>query len=201
MKLDAASGTIEIEADAEVFERVATRAAELLSSLQRARPSQSPDENEQRLSPAAKPSPATSSEEDTPPRDGDGNSQKQRKPRKKGGGKVKGLKIIDGFLSEEQRISLRQFYNEKAPKNQPEIVAVVCVKLKELTGKDRFTQDEVHTAIQAVNQKTPANLSAVFNNMTSRYGYGNQDDGMFVPNFKCDDFVKHDLPKQKGSDD
>lgn len=78
---------------------------------------------------------------------------------------------------------------------------MLCVKLKGLLGRDRFSQDELHTAIQAVNQKTPSSLAAAINNMISRQKLGKIEEGLFVPNFKCDDLVKHDLPKQKGNDD
>lgn len=78
---------------------------------------------------------------------------------------------------------------------------MLCFKLKQYTGRDAFSQDEIYTAIQAVGQRTPASLSATFNNMTSRHGLGTQEDGKFKPNFKCDDLVNHDLPKQKASND
>ena len=191
MKLDAISGTIEIEADAEDFEKAAKRAAKLLEKL---KPQSNP------ASPSIKnnvQSTATKKDGVATKASATGTSTTDIKPKKttkrKGSGQ-KNHKMVDDLLSELQRKELRKFFEEKDPKSQADIIAVLCVKLEDLTGKQRFTQDEVYTAIQAVDQKTPASLTAAFNNMNVRQHFGSIEDSCFVPNFKCKDHVKLKLP-------
>ena len=119
--------------------------------------------------------------------------EKRASKRKASG--TKALKIIDNLFNEDERAKLREFYAEKAPKSQPDMIATLCVKMEELLKRDRFSPDEVYTAIQAVDEKTPGNITGTFNNMISRNKFGFIDDGMFVPNFVCKDHVKHNLPR------
>ncbi|MBQ4808702.1 hypothetical protein J4717_14590 [Phaeobacter sp. HS012] len=192
LKLDVLAGTIEIDADAEDFERAATKASELLQTLHQS-------------STASRASLSIPLEEAAEPAETSAHDLKQNRPverkspKRKGPG-VRKLAIIDDLLTEQDRQDLRKFYAEKAPKTQAEIIAVLCVKLEALTKKDRFSPDEVYTAIQAVDEKTPANLVATFGNMISRQSFGSIEDGCFVPNFKCKDYVKHNLPKATMTD-
>jgi hypothetical protein len=103
--------------------------------------------------------------------------------------------MVDDLLEEAQRKQLREFYSEKGAANQNEQVAVLAFKLSDLTKREAFSGDEIHTAFQTVGVKTPKNLMAVFGNMTAD-GLGNMADKKFKPNFKCDDLVKHDLPRK-----
>lgn len=189
MKIDALTGILEIEADSKDFGEVADKAVLLLEKL----------ELTQRIG-------TKNNERESEETDEGSDDVKQLESRKPTNGKTKtkrranatkSLKIIGDLLNEEQRKELRAFDAEKSAKAQHEIVAVLCAKMNEMLGKDNFSQDEIHTAIQTVNRKTPSNLGAVFNNMTTRYGFGSQESGHFVPNFKCYDYVKHDLPKSK----
>lgn len=102
-------------------------------------------------------------------------------------------KPVDNLLSEEQRTHLREFYSQKAPSKQNDQVAVLAHKLKQMLGRSGFDGNEIYTAFQVVGTKTPANLAGVFGNMTA-LGFGKVEDKKWIPNFKSDDLVNHDLP-------
>ncbi len=120
---------------------------------------------------------------------------KARSRRKKGSGHAN-WKVLDNLMTEKQRDELRKFYAEKAPGKQNDQVAVLAHKLAEMLGRNEFDGNEIHTAFQAVNAKTPANLTGVFGNMTGE-GLGKVVDKKWTPNFKSSDMVKHDLPAAK----
>lgn len=122
---------------------------------------------------------------------------KSKRRAKVGGGKPKTWSIIDLGLDEDQRNSLRQFYAAKSPKGQGEEVAVLTVKLSEISGKKSFTGDEVHSALKIVDRPTPKNLSAVFGNM-KRDAIGDYKGFDFIVNHLTEDFVKFKLPKVAG---
>lgn len=185
LRIDVKDGTVEIEADAESFGDVMERAEGILdkfASIERPIDNTN-DAEENKLDDTDK----TSATNDQ------GKDSKPKRRRTAGGGKVANWKMIDDLLDEQQRSALKEFFAEKKPSNQNEQVAVLLFKLKELTGRDRFDGNEIHTAVQIVGKKTPGNLTAVFGNMAT-LGLGSQVDKKFVPNFKTDDLVKHDLP-------
>lgn len=120
--------------------------------------------------------------------------KKPKQRRGSGTAKTTNWSMVNNLLDEAGRKALKAFYNEKMPSNQNEQVAVLAIKLQELTGRDGFDGNEIHTAFQIVGKKTPGNLNAVFGNMASA-GLGSQAGKKFKPNFKAGDLVKHDLPK------
>lgn len=196
LEIDVKTGSICVEADSESFDGVMERAESLLDKFKKVESSQSSANNTHQQS-----APQTQKNEDsTSHLDTNGipiNDDKPKaKRRRAGGGKTANWKMVDDLLDETGRQELNSFFEQKAPKNQNEQVAVLIVKLKELTNRDRFDGNDLHTAFQIVGKKTPANLTAVFGNMTG-FGFGKSEDKKFVPNFKCDDFVKYDLPKVK----
>lgn len=187
LKIDLSGGVIEIESDKDSFEKVSDKAASLLEKFQKAETiyesavSQETNEN---------------SNNQTNPIDDFESPPKPKRKKSVGSSKIANWKMIDDFLDESKRIELKKFYNEKSPKNQNEQVAVLSVKLAELTKREAFDGNEIHTAFQIVGKKTPGNLTAVFGNMTGA-GLGSQAGKKFKPNFKAGDLVKHDLPKKK----
>lgn len=189
LKLDASAGTIEIEADADQFESAATRAVELLRSLSGAGLAYTNPSSEKTI---AETKAQTSKQT--------GTKSAEKKPAKRKSSGVRNLNVVEDLLNEEQREELREFYAEKSPKSQTEQVSVLCVKLMEMKEMERFTADDVYTALQAVHEETPKNLAATFNNMITRNDFGKMEDGAFVPNFVCKDFVKLRLPKENSKD-
>jgi hypothetical protein len=120
------------------------------------------------------------------------------KPEKKrrgssGGGKTANWKIADLKLSEPQIEELKAFFIEKQPKGQNHEVAVLAFKLRDLLNQDTFDGNEIHTALAIVGRKTPANLTAVFNNMKAAR-IADSKDRKLVVNFLTDNLVKHSLP-------
>jgi hypothetical protein len=134
--------------------------------------------------------------QETPEADqGAGSDDKPAKKvrRRKGGGHSANWQVIDNLLDDEQRAKLKDFFAEKAPSTQNDKVAVLAFKLEQLTGRSAFDGNELHTAFQAVGEKTPANLSGVFGNMAGK-DMGKVVEKKWTPNFKSKDRVNHDLP-------
>ncbi len=104
---------------------------------------------------------------------------------------------VDLGLSDEQARELRSFFSEKKPRKQNDIVCVVACKLKEFLGKDVFTVDEIFSGIRFLEAvKVPKNLSAVFRN-TANDGNGIAEGNNFTANFATDDHVRLKLPEVK----
>lgn len=188
LKIDIKGGTVEIESDKDSFGAVVQHAEGILDKF-----------TAMDFSSVAQINTPLESDVQTNKRandqNGDEDKSSRRRKRPSGSGKTANWKMIDDLLDEGQRSSLKEFYAEKRPPNQNEQVAVLTFKLKELTGRDGFDGDEIHTAFQVVDKKTPGNLNAVFGNM-AKLGLGKQVDKKFISNFKADDLVKHDLPLQ-----
>jgi hypothetical protein len=193
LKIDARSRTIEIEATGESFESVAIKAESILEKLAELQPEDQDQDQDRHVSPdgegAAESEEEVQGEAKTNTRD----RPSTRKRGRAGSGKTSNWKMVNDLLDEAGRSKLKAFFEEKKPASQNEKVAVLAVKLKELTGRDGFDGNEIYTAFQIVGTKTPANLKAVFGNLTGA-GWGGQLDKKFVPNFKAEDTVKHDLP-------
>lgn len=188
LKIDIKNGTVEIEANGELFEKVSEKAGALLDKFakidfQGSAPSETGESHEREA--------RDDSDENNqhPP------EQKVKKRRASGSARSTNWKMVDNLLDEAGRHSLKAFFEEKMPSGQNEQVAVLTVKLKELTSREGFDGDEIHTAFQIVGKKTPGNLNAVFGNMATA-GLGSQSDKKFKPNFKAGDLVKHDLPRK-----
>ena len=186
LKIDAIQGTMDVECSGDDFDRVMLRAEKALEKFtnattqplheKKAEVSDTPKNSEKSDNPSAKQS-----------------SISPKPKRKKGGSHTANWKIVDNLMSEEQRNKLKSFFQEKAPGKQNDQVAVLAFKLTEMLGREGFDGNEIHTAFQVVDQKTPANLTGVFGNMATD-GLGKMVDKKWTPNFKSDDRVKHDLP-------
>lgn len=187
VKIDIKNGALEIEADAETFASAMDRAESVLDKFAKIdlRQDARVEGSEHASEPQGSDAIHSSDEEAT---------SRAKKKRSSSSAKVASWKMVENLLpDEEKRKSLREFFEQKNPSGQNEKVAVLSCKLKELTGRDAFDGNEIYTAFQIVDQKTPGNLGAVFGNMTAA-GLGNVADKKFRPNFKADDFVKHELP-------
>lgn len=186
LKIDIRNGTLEIEADKDSFVSVSERAGTLLDKFSRADfPNLEPEVLDASAEESSVERVSESARED---------SQKPKRRRTGGAAKTANWQMVDNLLDENGRETLRSFFAEKKPETQNEQVAVLAIKLKDLTGRDGFDGNEIHTAFQIVSKKTPGNLNAVFGNMAT-VGLGSQVDKKFKPNFKAGDLVKHDLPR------
>lgn len=187
LKIDVLEGTLEVECSREDFEAVMSHAEKVLEKFNKTKTVAA-----ERDEPTSESSDGTVSDAAEPVED----QQAPRKAkRKKGVKKTANWKIVDDLLDAPQREQLKAFFAEKAPKRQNDQVAVLAFKLKELLGRDAFDGNEIHTAFRAVGVKTPKSLTSVFSNM-ARDDLGKIEDKKWVPNFKSDDFVNHNLPVQ-----
>ncbi|MEE4210398.1 MAG: hypothetical protein V2I43_14180 [Parvularcula sp.] len=189
LHLDVVDGTLELECSGADFEAIMTRIEGMMKSLANVPKRKMADAPEASHDPEQE---GVEREEAPTIRD-----EATKKPkRRKGSGGHANWKVIDNLLTEEQRGELRTFYAKKAPGRQNDQVAVLAYKLAEMLGRNGFDGNEIHTAFQAVNEKTPANLTGVFGNMTGE-GLGQVVEKKWTPNFKSSDMVKHDLPASK----
>ena len=76
----------------------------------------------------------------------DDNGAATDKPRRKRGSakgpvKIRSYQLVDLGLTQEQRVGMQSFFNEKDPQGQNDQVAVLAVKLKEFTGRQDLSVD------------------------------------------------------------
>lgn len=194
LKIDIKGGTLDVEADDENFQEVMKEAGVLLDKFAKAQISSDPVSklvNNHDV-------PTGTKQDSEQPSKTEASSAKPRRRRTSGGGKTANWQFLNDLLTPEQGEELRKFYRSKSPANQNEQVAVLVIKMKELLDQEAFDGNEVYTAFRNVDVKAPANLAAVFGNMTG-LNYGSQIDKKFIPNWKCEQLVVHDLPR-KGDD-
>lgn len=103
--------------------------------------------------------------------------------------------VVDLGLDEGQRQSLRDFYASKQPKSQNEQVAVLMDWLKREGGKETATWNDIFTAFRTVNVKSPAKISSVLGNMVGLSWVQNVGGGKYALIHVGEDHVKFDLPK------
>lgn len=186
LHLDVVEGTLDLECSGEDFEAIMTRVEGMMKNLA--------DFPRQRTKNSAETPESDGPEKsDFPDQTGTSDQVVKKPKRRKGGGHSPNWKMVDNLLDEEQRADLKRFFAEKAPSTQNDQVAVLSFKLEELTGRPAFDGNELHTAFQAVGEKTPANLSGVLGNMAGK-DMGKVIDKKWTPNFKSKDRVNHDLP-------
>lgn len=186
LHLDVIEGTLDLECSGEDFEAIMTRIEGMMKNLASVPARKRPDVTQAPVD-SEKENPQYDEINDTV------DKAAKKAKRRKGGGHSSNWQVIDNLLDDNQRASLKQFYAEKAPSTQNDKVAVLSFKLEELTGRPAFDGHELHTAFQAVGEKTPANLSGVLGNMAG-IDMGKMVDKKWTPNFKSKDRVKHDLP-------
>lgn len=191
LKIKTTKGSIDIECNGKDFDGIFESASSLLdkfSALPRMTPSTLEPEEADSESDNTVPDQTSAAKADNPTA-----TPTPKGKRKKGGGNSANWKIVEDLLDQDQRKSLKSFFDEKDPSNQNNQVAVLAYKLKDLLKRDGFDGHEIHTAFQAVGKKTPANLSGVFGNMAT-IDLGKVVEKKWTPNFKSDDLVNHDLP-------
>lgn len=109
-------------------------------------------------------------------------------------GRLTNWKMVELGLGQDQIEGLREFFRQRSPTTQNDIVAVIGVKLKEYLAKDRLTGDEINSALKLVEQPTPKNLRAVFGNMKGE-GIGDADGSTLIVNTYTEDYVKFRMKK------
>lgn len=186
LHLDVVEGTLDLDCSGEDFEAIMTRVEVMMKNLANF-PRQTAKNS------AEKPESSESEKSETADQFEVRDRVVKKTKRRKGSGHSPNWKMVDNLLDEQQRAALKKFYAEKAPATQNDQVAVLSFKLEELTGRSAFDGNELHTAFQAVGEKTPANLSGVFGNMAGK-DMGKVVDKKWTPNFKSKDRVNHDLP-------
>lgn len=186
LHLDVVEGTLDLECSGEEFEAIMLRIESTMQTLTNLPTRRAPEVSRHpKTTEQGGPDPAEAEELD--------DKLPKKSKRRKGGGHSPDWKVIDELLDAEQRAELKTFYLAKSPSTQNDQVAVLCFKLEELTGRPAFDGHEIHTAFQAVGEKTPANLSGVLGNMTGK-DMGKVVDKKWTPNFKSKDRVNYDLP-------
>jgi hypothetical protein len=124
----------------------------------------------------------------------DAGPEKVKRKRGKGTGKVRPLAVVDLGLSTTQRQELQKHFTEKAPVGQNDQVAVLAVKIKEMTGKTQFSGDDIHSAFKIVNRPTPRNLVAVMGNMKRDGKAGYSENQLQVTHY-TEDHVHYHMKK------
>jgi len=196
IRVDLSAGIIEVEADASNIDAVFDRLDAFIPRLSQAYKNPSDEASSNGATPTARenqgqPSESTSSN----PAEAKGEVKKSAK-----GSKGKEVySTVDLGLTETQRQEMRDFYESKKPKSQNDQVAVLMDWLKREGNKSTATWNDIFTAFRTVGVKSPAKISSVLGNMVGLSWVKNVGGGQYALIHVGEDYVKFDLPKEKGT--
>ncbi len=108
--------------------------------------------------------------------------------------------IKDLNLKPKDGKSLKEFYAEKNPESNIERNTVFVYYLEKILNINDITADHIFTCYKEMGLKIPLNLrQSIFDTASSRYGYLDGSDTQHIKLIiRGENFVEHDLPKQKG---
>ncbi len=195
IRVDLATGTIEVEADASNIDAIFDRLDAFIPRLSEAygRPT---TEGNAPSSPGG--SAQTKQNSDHSADESPVNVVEQKNDVRKASKSSKGKEVysvVDLGLSEEQRQQLRDFYTSKQPQTQNEKIAVLMDWLKREGNKPTATWNDIFTAFRTVAVKSPAKISSVLGNMVGLSWVKNVGGGQYDLIHVGEDYVKFDLPK------
>lgn len=108
--------------------------------------------------------------------------------------KIENYKLVNLNLNENERVSLKEFYESIKPKAQKNQVLLLCHWLKENKEITYFNEDIVFTALRTVNEKVPKYISQVLRNFKNEDNYMiKNSDGTYSFTHIGEDFVKFKL--------
>lgn len=110
---------------------------------------------------------------------------------------VRNYNLLDFNLSEEQREAFREFYKQKQPNGQNDIVLILAYWLKQNLSMPDFGEDEIFSAIQIIGVETPKALGQVFINIKNTSRIQSIKKGRYQLTHVGDDYVKFKLPLVK----
>lgn len=184
LKVDLASGLIEVEADSAsielVFEHLNTFLPRLSNALR-------PAETEE-----TKGAPDSAEEDDVGPEPG----KKKRSSSRSTTRAKETYRVVDLKLSPDDREELRAYYSQKNPRNQNEQTAVLMDWLKREKGLKELDKDQVFTAFRTVEEKAPGKISSVLGNMLGQ-GWVVNRGGKYEITHVAEDHVRLNLPRKK----
>ncbi len=102
-------------------------------------------------------------------------------------------------LSPKDVVSLKAFVEEKQPKSNIEFNTVVIYYLEKILKKEKINVDDVYSCYKNVNRKVPTALKqSLGDTSSSKYGYISTANNCFSIPITGENFVEHELPKNKG---
>lgn len=194
IRVDLSAGTIEVEADAENIDAVFNRLDAFIPRLSEA---YNRSTNEGNL-PSSNGVAHSATPKNDQPSGSLGQSEQKAEPKKAAKGKEV-YEVVDLGLTEAQRQEMRSFYGSKQPGSQHEQIAVLMDWLKRECNKSTVTWNDIFTAFRTVNVKSPAKISSVLGNMVGLSWVKNVGSGQYALIHVGEDYVKFDLPKEKGA--
>jgi hypothetical protein len=103
--------------------------------------------------------------------------------------------LIDIDFHPSKSKSLKEFYEEKSPKSDPEKYAVIMKYLEKILGLNNITRNHLYSAFKALSLKVP-NVSKGLNNTRGRHGWVQfSGNGPISLTRIGENYVDHDLPK------
>lgn len=195
IRVDLATGTIEVAADASNIDAIFDRLDAFIPRLSEAygRPAK-----EDKPASSTVGSPPTTPNLDRPDGASSANIPEQKSDArkvKKGSKGKEAYSAVDLGLTEEQRQELRNFYTSKQPQSQHEQIAVLMDWLKREGNKSTASWNDIFTAFRTVNVKSPAKISSVLGNMVGLSWAKNIGEGQYALIHVGEDYVKFDLPR------
>jgi hypothetical protein len=195
LKIDLATGTIELDAPASSFNEAIEKTKELAATLDLKNRRSTPQSSEQTTGSTVSTG-ASANEAVTPP------PSPARATRAKNGkssgrvGRLGSYEPIAKLLTEEQEIELRAFFTEKSPSEQSDRALVAMLKGEHLLGRKGFTYNEIYTLMWLGGVKDlPKALDVVLGKMIQEQTIIKEGAG-FSTKFIGRNRVENDLPKR-----
>jgi hypothetical protein len=110
--------------------------------------------------------------------------------------------VKDLNLYPDGKQNLRQFYMEKNPSDQQQVLTVVIYYLYRVLEIDKVTVNHVYTGLKELTElgvRVPNDIPQILRNISGRKGWvDTSDTDSLKTTIPGDNFIEHDLPKAKG---
>lgn len=187
VQINLKDGTFSVEAPADSLEKVFSHLEKFIPSITQTNPSSANQDNNNNA-----PEQSEVVEKDNP------QSAEKSKAKKPGGSKKapERLNNVELKLSQEQREQFKEFYTQKKPGSQNDLVLVVMYFLIKETKETHVSKDEIFTGIRTVGEKAPTRLSSVLTNLKLAGKILSVENGKYFKlHHTGEDYVNLGLPK------
>lgn len=94
-------------------------------------------------------------------------------------------------------LTLREFYDLKAPKDHPEAVAVFAYWLREYEGRREFREEDIKRCYREAGVRMPKRPAQAIRDAKNRRGFvASRERGTYFLSESGENFVKFDLPRR-----
>jgi hypothetical protein len=185
VRIDTASGIIEVDAPADVYADVLDRVKSFLPAVNEAKGGVEVQQGN------------SSGAGDKAVRGIETLDSGAKKTSRKSTGSRQSYQFVELGLTEVERSDLKSFFKDHEPKGQNEQTVVLMSWFRATKAKESMTWDEVYSAFRTVDAKVPGRIGSVMSNLNGKnWTKGAAGQGYSLTHVG-EDYVKFDLPRKK----